>query len=346
MDRRTLLVGTASAVVGSGAIIGTGAYSRVESDRDATIQVAQDPDAYLGLDRCDTPNGEYALIDDNGHLAIEMSPDNEDVLGDGLNSNSRTFADNVFQITNQGKEEVCVWIQDSDDWPTFDGERRVQFYVGSSEGASDLDDLEDQSLISDDGSEGEALDVGESICVGVAAVTKDLSEGDRLLADLDDTIQLNADVDGACQEIIAPGFPYYQIDLVEGEPLEIIHGDEDETYSSENRLLSALHGDWEGGIISEEHMMIVDDHVDALVDEDTIEYDIDIETATATVSFELADDCWCDIDELDLAFTSYGSVTEGWDPSEVQELFAATEESFTEGGEYTMTVALPPLSEL
>ncbi|MCU4752466.1 DUF1102 domain-containing protein [Halobacteria archaeon AArc-curdl1] len=197
MERRKFLIGVGSASLGGSALLGTGAFSRVESNRNVTIAVAEDRDAYLGLDKCGgdepTPNGSYAHPDGNGHLEILMNPDNPTIgdspLGDGVNSNSRTWFHNVFQICNQGKEDVCVWISDSEAWPRVDegqyeGDRRVEFYVG---------DDDDRSLIGEENRQ--VLELGDCFCVGIKTRTHGLSDGDELLASLENEIRINADVD-------------------------------------------------------------------------------------------------------------------------------------------------------
>ncbi|MFP9061383.1 DUF1102 domain-containing protein [Natrialbaceae archaeon A-chndr2] len=195
-------MGVGSASIGGSALLGTGAFSRVESQRSVTIEVAEDPDAYLGLDKCGghdnpTPNGSYAHLDDDGHLEILMNDENPTIggthLGEGINSNSTTWFDNVFQICNQGKEDACVWISDSDAWPRVDGgesnrgERRVEFYLGSDD---------DRSLIGEENAIGLAL--GECVCVGIKTRSYGLSEGEELLGELDNAIQINADVGAEC----------------------------------------------------------------------------------------------------------------------------------------------------
>ncbi|WP_252699774.1 DUF1102 domain-containing protein [Natronosalvus vescus] len=209
-------MGVGSASIGGSALLGTGAFSRVESNRSVTIAVAEDPDAYLGLDKCGghdnpTPNGSYAHLDDNGHLELLMNEDNPthngeqaEYLGAGINSNSTTWFDNVFQICNQGKEDVCVWISDSESWPRVDegqyeGERRVEFYLG---------DDDDRSLIGEENAY--ELGLGDCICVGLRVRSYDLVEADELLEDLENTIQINADVDGVCFERPPlPECPFY-----------------------------------------------------------------------------------------------------------------------------------------
>lgn len=217
MDRRKFLVGLGSASVGGSALLGSGAFSRVESHRAVTIAVAEDPDAYLGLDKCPgSANGSYAWLDDDGHLAIEMNEENpthngevDDYLGAGINSNSTSWFDRVFQVCNQGKEPACVWISDDDQWPhvpagePHEGDRRVEFY---------LEDDDESSIIGRENSF--VLDVGECVCVGIRTRSYGLSDGDELLGDLDNTIEINADVDGEC---FVPGESTCQIWGIERE---------------------------------------------------------------------------------------------------------------------------------
>ena len=100
MKRRKFLVGASGVAIGGSALLGSGAFSRVESQRDITIQVAEDPNAYLGLDECDTLHGDnYVFIDEKGHLEIDIGENPNG--GQGVNSDSRTWFDNVFEITNQ-----------------------------------------------------------------------------------------------------------------------------------------------------------------------------------------------------------------------------------------------------
>jgi len=191
-------------------LLGSGAFTRVEAQRRVNIEVAEDPDAYLGLDGCpDSPNQSYTDLDEDGHLEVEMSPLNENVgeteLGEGINSDSRSYFDDVFQICNQGKQPVCVWINEFE-VPTYDGpfgeENRVEFYRGGSMGAESLVDLEDQTVVGEENSI--LLDVGECVCVGIATVSKGLSEGDQLLSEFDDEIVINADANGNCFEADCP----------------------------------------------------------------------------------------------------------------------------------------------
>ena len=200
MKRRTFLASAGSTSIGASALIASGAFSRVESDRAVSIAVAEDADAYLGLDKCrpdgenPTPNASYAWPDDKGHLRIFMDDKNptigESPLGEGINSNSTSIFDRVFQICNQGKETVCVWIEDDEEWPKYDGDRRVDFY---------LEDTRDESIIGEE--YGVELEVGQCVCVGISVRSHGLEEGDTVLDALDDQITIVADVDGVCGRV-------------------------------------------------------------------------------------------------------------------------------------------------
>ena len=194
MDRRKFLIGIGGASLGGSALLGTGAFSRVESQRGVSIQVAEDPYAYLGLAKCgypdeETPNSSYAHLDEKGHLEIRMDPENPTIdtspLGSGVNSDSRTWFDNVFQICNQGKEDVCVYILDDPDWPWYDvDERRVNFYPEDDRDGSIVGVLNQVEI-----------PLGECLCVGLSTTTKGLVEGDELLAEMGNEIVIVADVE-------------------------------------------------------------------------------------------------------------------------------------------------------
>ena len=110
MKRRKFLLGTAAVSVGGGALLGSGAFTSVESQRTVSAEVSTDPNAYLGMDKCtdsngnETPNASFASLDNEGHLQILMDDTNPTIgnspLGDGLNSDSDSRFDQVFQVCN------------------------------------------------------------------------------------------------------------------------------------------------------------------------------------------------------------------------------------------------------
>ena len=114
MNRRQLL--TTLGVLGAGGVaIGTGAFTETSADRAFSVQVTGDAAGLLGLDSAPGPNGAYADGADDGEIEVDLTSSNENVGdgiagGEGVNSNGFTLAENVFQIVNQGTQEVRVSI--------------------------------------------------------------------------------------------------------------------------------------------------------------------------------------------------------------------------------------------
>lgn len=172
MKRRTFLIGAGSTAIGGAALVSSGAFSRVESNRDVSVQVTNDANAYLGLQPGDSLNGDnYVAEDESGHVEIDIGeiPEAENPIGgSGVNSNSLTFFDNLLTVCNQGTEDAAFFI-DADGLETGDAE--VVFYVGS---ALDGGDDTISSITDADGVSGfapAALELGECINVGLLVDT-------------------------------------------------------------------------------------------------------------------------------------------------------------------------------
>jgi len=120
MNRRNVLVGLGTIVAGGGAALGTGAFSQVEADRTAAISVADDADAFLGLevheDRIDgdtsDPVGNYVSYEEtDGQNVIQFHFDGSgNTDSTGLNVDAVTQFDNLITITNDSTNEVDVTI--------------------------------------------------------------------------------------------------------------------------------------------------------------------------------------------------------------------------------------------
>ncbi|MXV60836.1 hypothetical protein GS429_01865 [Natronorubrum sp. JWXQ-INN-674] len=112
MERRKFLIGAGSTTIGASAIVGSGAFTSTEMDRVASIEVADDPDALLGLEPCDGPNGDYALLEEDTRgrekLEIRIDPDNPNIIGEGVNPQSDTWICCIFTVKNQGTQPVEV----------------------------------------------------------------------------------------------------------------------------------------------------------------------------------------------------------------------------------------------
>ena len=226
MKRRTILAGLGATALGGSALLGSGAFSRVDAQRDVTIQVATDENAYLGMKPLDTPNSNnFVELDDDGHLTIDVgehsdaADENRDVTepAQGVNSDSFTFFDGMFDLCNQGKEAACLSYDlpeapdaraYGDDFiaPDPDYDQQVITFYYISEGGDDPGQAGDRIMIQ----EGQSvpLPLGECKEIGLRTVTKGvdatldapLVEGEAVVT---------ADVDGDCfeQEPCTPECP-------------------------------------------------------------------------------------------------------------------------------------------
>lgn len=115
-----------------GLITATGAFTTVEAQRTAEVNVAGDSAALLQLEPA---NGSEFASANNGEVEITLD-------SQGVNSNATTVDDEVLNITNNGNDDVFVQI----DAPAATN-TEVVFYNASTStnlegtGGSTLDDL-------------------------------------------------------------------------------------------------------------------------------------------------------------------------------------------------------------
>jgi hypothetical protein len=129
--------------------------------------------------------------------SFEQNPESD--LGLGVNSDSFSWFDDVFEICNQGKQPVCVWLNYSinpelDPVPEdYQGEPRIRFYY--------LDEGGNRRGLRGVGN-AISLEVGECVCVGIRTMTKGLSAGDQIIEN--DEVIVNADADVNCTDVECP----------------------------------------------------------------------------------------------------------------------------------------------
>ena len=203
MKRRQLLLGLGTATAGGSALLGSGAFSMVEAHRDISIEVTGDADAYLRLGPCTDengepkPNGDY-VVERNGEFAIELSEDNDQVPGEGVNPQAISTFHDTFEICNQGTQPICVDFQtepraipDDAEVPEYSdaepGDPSVVFYEGADESARiDVDEL-------DVGRAGAFhLEPGECQCVGFTVRAFGFTPGTDLFEDSGVTFKAEA----------------------------------------------------------------------------------------------------------------------------------------------------------
>ena len=109
MKRRQVLAAI-GALSGTGAVLtGTGAFTSVEADRDVAVQVATDSMSYLSIKGIG-PNEPYTTTED-GQLGIDLTSDNATGAGgQGVNTSAVTMFEQLFEVRNQGTQDVDVEI--------------------------------------------------------------------------------------------------------------------------------------------------------------------------------------------------------------------------------------------
>lgn len=172
MQRRKLLTGLGMLAAGGAATVGTGAFTSAEASRSVTVTVEGDADAYLSLDALgtdDTANNGFATQSGDG-ISIDIN-DVGSVTdpADGVGLNSVYEFDKLFQVENQGTQEIEFEIEtlSGDDFGSNVGEDEltVEFYTGS-----DADNPLDGDPVT--------LGTGDSKNIGVKVDTEDLSTSD------------------------------------------------------------------------------------------------------------------------------------------------------------------------
>ena len=203
MKRRQILLGLGATTAGGSALLGSGAFSLVEAHREIAIEIAGDADAYLRLGPCTdengepTPNGDY-VVERNGKFAIDLTEDNDQVPGEGVNPQAISTFHDTFEVCNQGTQPICVDFQtepraipDHADIPERSdaepGDPSVVFYEGADESARiDVDEL-------DVGRAGAFhLEPGECQCVGFTVRAFGFTPGTDLFEDSGVTFKAEA----------------------------------------------------------------------------------------------------------------------------------------------------------
>ena len=194
MERRKFTIGLGALATGSAAAIGTGAFTSVEADRDIAVDIADDADAFLGMEPiASSPNSAYADVDD-GVIELDLSDSNDDhdsaFNGTGVNKNATTNILDIFKITNQGTQKVYVSYDSEELGQPDDDDLYVDLVTNpDSDYTSDssIPGTLDPAQVPD----GVPLDTGESVAVGLFIITRNGSTPD----DLDETVTIVAEAE-------------------------------------------------------------------------------------------------------------------------------------------------------
>ena len=255
MKRRTLL-GTAAGAVGGASIIGSGAFNIARVDRDFTVNIVGDDDAYLRIGACqdDTRNEDYLVGGDTGQVGIQLTGDNDQVEGggEGVNNEGVTEFYNVFEICNQGTNGVCMDFQaspkeipsDADIPDRYEGEfgpgdPAVVFYEGDK--ANDPDARIDVEELDADQPGAFHLEPGDCQCIGFTVRAFGFDEGEDLFEDTD--LEIVAVADAACAdslETCSVLSAEHKCSIESGENIIASRFTVEETFEEEDTLFTAF----------------------------------------------------------------------------------------------------------
>lgn len=109
MNRRQILAAIGALGGGGAFVTGTGAFTSAEANRDVSVQVAADASAYLRMAAAGEGNDGY-ITTDGGELGIDLTSNNQNIGGQGVNANAVTVIADLFEIQNQGTQEIDVQV--------------------------------------------------------------------------------------------------------------------------------------------------------------------------------------------------------------------------------------------
>ena len=211
MKRRQVILGLGAIATGGSALIGSGAFSSVEAERDISVEVAGDDSAYLRLGPCtdedgnEKPNGAYTVQDD-GLFGIALTEENDNVDGDGVNPEARSTFHNVFEMCNQGTQEVCINFGIEGEVPKIKGPVPDRFDFSEDDDAIVFYEEDDPDAVVDitdrsvDTPAAFELDTGECQCIGLEVRSFGYEAGEEIFEDAD--FRFVAEADAACSDAI------------------------------------------------------------------------------------------------------------------------------------------------
>ena len=109
-NRRKFIAGLGALATGSAAAMGTGAFTSVSAQRAVDVNVATDSNAYLSLN----PTGDRATSE-GGNNQLKLDLDGSNNGSQGLNPDARTAFTDMFEIRNQGDNDVLIAVGLSQD---------------------------------------------------------------------------------------------------------------------------------------------------------------------------------------------------------------------------------------
>lgn len=191
MDRRAFVISAGTLSIGSATLIGSGAFSSVDANRDFDVDIAGDSEAYLRLDP-DAPNYDNSgyAVDVDGSIGINITDEGDRFDGEGVSPFANTLIEEIFPIENQGTQEVQVSIRTSE----LKEDSSLQLFA-TPDPSSDKE-FDRTNLLKSSGNL-PVLAPGEAVAVGVeidaTGSSDDLESLKKLMSDLNVLIQATTD---------------------------------------------------------------------------------------------------------------------------------------------------------
>jgi len=189
MNRRQALIGIGSLAVGSGAALGSGAFTSVSAERDVDVNIVDDGNALLGV----SVTGDEVSDTGTGTVAITFGDST------GFNDDAVTELGNVLELTNNGSSSIVASlgtggnaeVGTADGAGNADGSDSVSVSIEND--SNDEIAIVDFTLTNANDSEGVAISTNGSESVSATVYTGDrTSEADSSSPTLTDTLELIA----------------------------------------------------------------------------------------------------------------------------------------------------------
>ncbi|GGI99767.1 hypothetical protein GCM10008995_07020 [Halobellus salinus] len=114
MNRRKMLAALGLLSGGGAVVSGTGAFTSASADRDVAVQVATDATGYLAIDDTGNANAEYVTENNgssNSEFGLDFTSGNSTTGGGGgVNADAITVFADLFEVRNQGTQDVDVQV--------------------------------------------------------------------------------------------------------------------------------------------------------------------------------------------------------------------------------------------
>ena len=134
-----MIVSVAGTVMGT--LAATGAFTAVESDRAADVDAAGDAGTLLAITPATDPaNSSFINQNETQDSIFEI-----DLTDNGVNANATTTAENLFNITNNGDEDLDVWINTEGGTQAENPDVNTTFYIDNTKTGADDKQISDAS---------------------------------------------------------------------------------------------------------------------------------------------------------------------------------------------------------